>query len=164
MADTKAWQSQATNRRQPLNADPLGGNRLDRLSVEAVGWRYTIEEAPPEPENNPPEHRVRDRLEFFEQSAIFGSWEIPYSSITEAIVFAPNSLLQWLRLSTDSDVFEFLVARGKLPSELPFPVRRAPLSRDGEIGRGIRRMRFAIMSVAIGTTAALIWLLVRAGY
>jgi len=103
-------------------------------AFNTVGWRYSIAEAPLEPANRPPDNRRKQRLEFLASVIMFGDWEIPYHAITKATLFAPGMPLQILRLTTSADVFEFVVGRGKLPSDLPFTVTPAIASPETEFG------------------------------
>lgn len=135
---------------------------MDGDSFTTVGWRYSAEEAPFEPANRPPDNRRKDRIEFLASAVAFGSWEIPYHAITQATLFTPSSLLQILRLTTSTDVFEFVVGRGQLPSSLPFPVVRVAVSPGGELGRGLGRLQATIFATLAISLAALLLLWWRA--
>jgi hypothetical protein len=93
---------------------------------------------------------------------IFDSWEIPYHTIETANLFAPGLPLQILRLTTATDVFEFVIGRRQLNSELPFEVIPVPVTRKTEFGKGVWRARLAITLVGVVVLGMLLWLLHRA--
>lgn len=129
---------------------------------ETIGWRYARAEAPREPTNQPPDNRRKARLEFLETAVIFHSWEIPYRTIETANLFAPGMPLQVLRLTTATDVFEFLVGRHQLSSKLPFEVIPVTATLETEFGRGVLRARLAAVLLGVVTLGMVLWLLYRA--